>query len=361
MGKKSIGQHLKEIFIINFNKPLSIKNQFMILFVTLLISTLLFTVVYFISGANRVPIKEVAPVVKENSVVQTSTPTESGGEASKSTSQSSKPTDGGTALFTKLTVQNMTSKQIHDGPLTLVNKNYRCYYNGDNVVSLYDVKNDTYAVSDTTVSVDKSITENVNQMFQDFYSIYGESDVMIACGYRSSEVQQRLYDEEEKRTNTSQADAWVAPANYSEHQTGYAFDLDLLIENHGTGISYDGLGNYQWINTNCQKYGFIVRYPQGKEKITGYEYEPWHFRYVGQAAAVYIMEQSITLEEYIEQIHKCSIEKPLKIIDEESEKTWFVYYVEADTSGETEVSVPQDYSYEISGDNINGYIVTVEA
>jgi len=87
----------------------------------------------------------------------------------------------------------------------------------------------------------------------------------------------------------------------SEHQIGLALDIvssTYAILNEGFGETEAGM----WLKENCYKYGFILRYPKGKEYITGIEYEPWHYRYVGVEAASEITKQGITLEEYVEQI-----------------------------------------------------------
>jgi D-alanyl-D-alanine carboxypeptidase len=87
----------------------------------------------------------------------------------------------------------------------------------------------------------------------------------------------------------------------SEHQIGLALDI--------TSTSYSqleiGFGDTnagKWLAAHCAEYGFILRYPLGKEDVTGIQYEPWHFRYVGKAAATQIMEQGITLEEFVAQL-----------------------------------------------------------
>ena len=87
----------------------------------------------------------------------------------------------------------------------------------------------------------------------------------------------------------------------SEHQIGLA--LDIVSTSYSaleTGFGDTKAG--QWLRENCDEYGFILRYPQGKEYITGIQYEPWHFRYVGQEAASAIMEREITLEEFLEEL-----------------------------------------------------------
>ena len=90
----------------------------------------------------------------------------------------------------------------------------------------------------------------------------------------------------------------VAVPGTSEHQLGLA--LDLVDARHvKLDESQENTDAYKWLSKHCAEYGFIVRYPNGKTDITGIIYEPWHFRYVGVEAATYIMENGITLEEYL--------------------------------------------------------------
>ncbi len=88
---------------------------------------------------------------------------------------------------------------------------------------------------------------------------------------------------------------------YSEHQIGLALDITsstYYTLDEGFGETKAGL----WLKEHCDEYGFILRYPAGKEYITGIQYEPWHFRYVGKEAASVIMERDITLEEFLEEL-----------------------------------------------------------
>ena len=86
--------------------------------------------------------------------------------------------------------------------------------------------------------------------------------------------------------------SYSAKPGYSEHQTGLAFDINSIRDSFAD--TKEGL----WLAKNAHIYGFILRYPKGKESITGYKYEPWHYRYVGVSVAQYIFENQITFEEY---------------------------------------------------------------
>jgi len=118
--------------------------------------------------------------------------------------------------------------------------------------------------------------------------------------YRSYEYQATLYNNYVARDGKEKADRYSARPGYSEHQTGLAFDIgekgreDLWLE-EAFGESPAG----KWLAENAHKYGFILRYPKGKENITGYMYEAWHFRYLGVELATKVKESGLTLEEYL--------------------------------------------------------------
>ena len=138
-------------------------------------------------------------------------------------------------------------------------------------------------------------------------------DFTMVSGYRSIEQQQTNYDvnyqnylasglsEEEARTKTEE---YIALPNASEHITGLAVDITstALANQEGNSGLFPDLENYPeglWLKENAPKFGFILRYPKAKEAITGINFEPWHFRYVGIENAMYMTEKNLTLEEYI--------------------------------------------------------------
>ena len=118
--------------------------------------------------------------------------------------------------------------------------------------------------------------------------------IWIQSGYRSYELQKELYNNYVERDGKEKADTYSARPGHSEHQTGLAFDLNSISDD----FQYTNEG--KWVNENAYIYGFILRYPKGKEDITGYKYESWHLRYVGVdlAKKLYNNGDWITLEEY---------------------------------------------------------------
>ncbi len=112
--------------------------------------------------------------------------------------------------------------------------------------------------------------------------------------YRSYNYQNNLYNHYVKKDGIDKADTYSARPGYSEHQLGLAIDIS-----NGSEFIDDGSDEYNYIINNSYKYGFILRYPKGKENITGYMFEPWHIRYLGIDVATYLHDNNLTYEEYI--------------------------------------------------------------
>lgn len=120
--------------------------------------------------------------------------------------------------------------------------------------------------------------------------------------YRSFERQQEIYARYVGNDGQEAADRYSARPGYSEHQTGLAFDIgEENAEQHFARESFGETAAGKWVAEHAHTYGFILRYPKGKEKITGYMYEPWHFRYIGKEKAQAVYVSGLTLEEYLEQ------------------------------------------------------------
>lgn len=118
--------------------------------------------------------------------------------------------------------------------------------------------------------------------------------------FRSYERQVNLYNQYVEKDGQAAADRYSARPGYSEHQTGLAFDIgEVNFEQHWASASFGETPAGKWVAQNAHLYGFILRYPLGKEEITGYMHEAWHFRYVGVVTATDIYKNKITLEEYL--------------------------------------------------------------
>ncbi len=118
-------------------------------------------------------------------------------------------------------------------------------------------------------------------------------NLFVVSGYRTNEKQESLFNNSVNKNGLNHALLYSAKKGHSEHQLGLAVDL-VSVEN-----SFENTKEYKWLKQNAYKYGFIERYPKGKEFITGYGYEPWHYRYLGIEISTKIYQENITYEEYV--------------------------------------------------------------
>ena len=208
--------------------------------------------------------------------------------------------------------ENNTVKndEINTGKNDRENEGYTSEQNDDNwnliLVNRDNPVPENYRVELTKLSngkeVDSRIYPSLQKMFDDMRNegIYP----VVAEGYRTHEYQQQLMDEKinsfiEEGYSESEAkkfaEGWVAVPGTSEHELGIAVDINSDDER---GTSDEEV--YDWLYENAYRYGFIMRYPYGVEESTGYNAEPWHYRYVGEKAAKEIFESGLILEEYLE-------------------------------------------------------------
>lgn len=125
--------------------------------------------------------------------------------------------------------------------------------------------------------------------------------IKITSGYRPYAYQKQIFERYVNKDGRYSAEQYSAEPGHSEHQTGLVADVSSPSVNYNLVQAYGATQEGAWLAKNAHKYGFIIRFPKGKEEITGYKYEPWHIRYVGKDAAKEIHKQKLTLEEYLEQ------------------------------------------------------------
>jgi len=248
------------------------------------------------------------------------------------------------------------SSEIGKGPLVLVNNDHKI----DSSVYIPDItsinsqkQTGSYKLAYMDLTADRSILSALNMMFDDFYSKYSIKDVTVASSYVPFDVQSEKYTEKTGDYITS--DDMFSPG-CSEHQTGCSVDL-LIVSDSMSITKFDGTGNYSWITSNCARYGFIQRYPSGKENKTGVSEMPGHFRYVGAPHSYIMNDRGITLEEYLDILKGYSYDTQHYIF-ETDDYEYEMYYVPAG-AGKTEIPVPYEYQYSVSGNNTDGFIVTM--
>ena len=171
----------------------------------------------------------------------------------------------------------------------LVNKYYSLpeKYAPDDIVSM----SSQYAYPNN------SIRKEVYEAFQEMSKKAKEEKITLLANssYRDYNTQKELYEEYSDKNGKEYADKYAARPDYSEHQSGLA--LDIFSPGYGMK-NFETSNAFNWLLNNSYKYGFILRYPNGKENITGYAYEAWHYRYLGKELAKKVYKSGITFDEY---------------------------------------------------------------
>jgi len=243
------------------------------------------------------------------------------------------------------------------GNLILVNDDYA--YNFDNELDLvvgYNVKKRNFYVFDTTKKLDRTAIYAFKDLTDALYAETGINDVLITEGYRTYEYQKAIFDPKAYEIGEEGAKLTIAVPGHSEHHSGLAMDLSVF----GDGRSFSNLPEYpEWFDANAHKYGYILRYAEDKTEITKISYEYWHYRYVGVPHAYYMKVNNLCLEEYTELLIKYDYYTPLVFTDDQGIK-WEIYHTACGEGESTKVIVPKEGEYRISGNNVDGFIVTVK-
>ncbi len=273
--------------------------------------------------------------------------------AGKNPNETNPPIDGdNTPSGTDYVTATKESQAIHTGILVVVNDSYEYLFPTSNtgvLVNIYDNRPkvngaNVYQLSDSTIAKTWSLNVDAlnafNEMMKKYYEVSeGDSSVTVTSAYRSAKDQE----------------GYATAVGHSDHHTGYCIALQ---QTSGSGKSQ--LPQDHWIYRNASQYGFVVRYPSDKEDVTGVSDYTYCFRYVGVAHATYMYENNLCLEEYAALLKaNYTVDNHLKINGADG-KSYEVYYVPASADELTSVSCPKNYSYSISGDNIGGFIVTVD-
>ncbi|MEC0276103.1 VanY-A/VanY-F/VanY-M family D-Ala-D-Ala carboxypeptidase [Peribacillus frigoritolerans] len=236
----------------------------------------------------------------------------------------------------------ITEEQIHQGNLLLVNSEYDVQQAGiqSDIINLFTHKelNTGYQLLNNEIKLSEEIVEKFSKMIAAAEED-GVSNFLISSGYRDFDEQNRLYKE-------MGAD-YALPAGHSEHNLGLALDVG------STQMKMKEAPEGEWIEENSWKNGFILRYPANKTDITGIKYEPWHIRYVGLPHSAIMQGMNLALEEYLDYLKE---EKSIFISVEG--KKYTISYYPISQHGTIEVEVPENEQYEISGNNMDGVIVT---
>ncbi|AYB38198.1 VanY-A/VanY-F/VanY-M family D-Ala-D-Ala carboxypeptidase [Brevibacillus laterosporus] len=247
-------------------------------------------------------------------------------------------------IGTPLSIQKkeIAKEQIYQGNLLLINSKYPIRQESvkSDIVNLskHNELINGYGLLNTNIYLSKGIAQKFSEMINDAVK-EGVSQFFINSGYRDFDEQSVLYQE-------MGAD-YALPAGYSEHNSGLSLDVGSSL------TKMDRAPEGKWLKENAWKYGFILRYPKDKTDVTGIQYEPWHIRYVGLPHSAIMQEMNLALEEYLDYLKE---EKSISVSVDG--KKYTISYYPISQNETIEVEVPVNEEYEISGNNIDGVIVT---
>jgi len=245
----------------------------------------------------------------------------------------------------------MEESEIHQGYLLLVNHDHTFEIpNNLDLVRITEARTTQFRVQPDTALLLRSVIDPLDEMMASFITSTNNRSVAIRSAHRNYETQQRILNGYISQMGRREALRWAALPRHSEHHTGLAFDFGIMSGN--TMNAFHGNGSTAWFRRNSYRYGFIVRYQQNKTRITQTNHEPWHFRYVGLPHSALIHQRDWCLEEFIENIREYTFEEPMEF--EYEGILYEMYFVEGTT-----VRIPVDTDFDISGNNIDGFIVTI--
>ncbi|HDR8158966.1 MULTISPECIES: M15 family metallopeptidase [Bacillus] len=238
--------------------------------------------------------------------------------------------------------KEITKEQIYKGDLLLVNRDYPV--KKDSIRSdIINVNHNSelvrgYVIFDRNLRLSKYVVKKFLNVV-DAAGKDGVQHFLMSSGYRDFKEQSKLYKE--------MGSDYALPAGYSEHNLGLSLDVG------STQKKMEKAPEGKWIEENVWKHGFVLRYPKNKSNITGIQYEPWHIRYVGLPHSAIMQKKNFTLEEYLD-----FLKEEKEISTEVEGKKYTVSYYKV--SENMKVNVPANKQYEISGNNMDGVIVTVQ-
>ncbi|CAN7669086.1 M15 family metallopeptidase [Paenibacillus sp. LjRoot56] len=238
-------------------------------------------------------------------------------------------------------VIKLTKDQIYQGNLVLINKENPVHQVGihTDVLNLFKHKElvQGFGLLDNSIRLSQSIIQPFTTMMKAAEKD-GVRHFMINSGYRDNQEQGQLYKD--------MGSNYALPAGYSEHNLGLALDIG------STQTDMNQAPEGEWLTRNAAEYGFILRYPKDKTAITGIQYEPWHFRYVGLPHSLIMQQMNLTLEEYL-----AYLKQQKNITTKVKGKIYEISY--SPITQNSTIQVPTNRSYHLSGNNMDGVIITL--
>lgn len=260
---------------------------------------------------------------------------------------------------------SVNAADVHRGSCILVNFDVPYIFEEDeDVYSVFKNKSKSYKVRSGSIYMRMDAIQAMNSMMDAFYAETENRNIMVNSGYRNAKQQQEVYEEKEKLNGSEYAEKYVQKPGYSEHHTGYAMDLavydegDLEVEGDEAMWTFDGKGEYFWVDQNCADFGYVLRYSASKEDVTGIAYESWHYRYVGIGNALAMKNMGLSLEEYIKFVKDYSYHGTRYYVTAANKDIYCIYYAASNGEDGQMIPIPKTArSFQISGNNIDGFIV----
>ena len=252
----------------------------------------------------------------------------------------------------KMTFINKDREGLKLGLLQLINEEHLYGFKEDDLLaSLYENRPSTksYQISKSTHMLKYDAVVALNEMMDDFYIVTKYKYLNINKAYYDFDSQKNLFDKGQTDT----------PAGASDWHSGATFRFNGYNSETGKTVNITTASEPKWIKEHAHEYGFIFRAPSDKKNIVGYA-EPWQLRYVGMPHAEYMYQNELCLEEYLSKLaadHNGVTNS--YTLESKDGNTYQVYYVEAPEEGTLRLPVPENRPYTVSGDNMNGFIVTV--
>ncbi|WP_430509339.1 VanY-A/VanY-F/VanY-M family D-Ala-D-Ala carboxypeptidase [Gottfriedia solisilvae] len=247
----------------------------------------------------------------------------------------------GKRTYEKITKKEIAVEQIYQGNLLLVNSKIPVHPESirSDVINLstHNELTKGFELIDSEIYLSEELARRFSELITAAEKD-GVRNFCITSGFRDFEEQSILYQE--------MGSAYALPAGYSEHNLGLSLDVG------STQMKMTEAPEGKWIENNAWKYGFILRYPRDKTDVTGIQYEPWHIRYVGLPHSSIMKDKNFALEEYLDYLKE---EK--QITARINRKKYKITYYPIFQS--REINVNDNSYYEISGNNMDGIIVTV--
>ena len=261
--------------------------------------------------------------------------------------------------------ETVPASDIHSGMLLLVNRDYATEDITEGLVTLFGKKTESYGLKDTSLQLLEEPLSAFNAMADAFHAENNGAKLLVTTAYRTKEEQRKIYT---SSLSNKSADGSVtaAMAGFSDYETGCSVSVTVMRDGQYLDLGgADCEKERAWFDAKAAKYGFILRYPADKTEITGFPYESGHFRYVGPVHAIYMHGTGLCLEEYLKKLREyaytgsSSSHLTAPGADNKAYEVLFVP-LEHPEEATAEIPVPADAPYQISGNNIDGFVITVD-